>query len=87
MKLPITSFFYGFSEEDLDSHGKEKKVWSVNWHDLIVKKENVCKEVDFTPLNIKIVEDFLLQELGRVDVILKMQWLEFLGSMYVKWKS
>ena len=52
-----------------------------------IKGEGICKEFVRTLKNIEIVEDFLLLDLGSVDVILYMKWLESFGGMQVSWKS
>lgn len=44
-----------------------------------VKGQGLCKEVVLNMQNLTIIENFLPLELGGIDVILGMQWLETLG--------
>ncbi|KAI0492631.1 hypothetical protein KFK09_026907 [Dendrobium nobile] len=46
-----------------------------------------CKGVTLTLQGEETVQDFLLLDLGSTDVILGMQWLQFLGEMKVNWKK
>ncbi|XP_013614992.1 PREDICTED: uncharacterized protein LOC106321225 [Brassica oleracea var. oleracea] len=45
-----------------------------------------CKPLELTLQGCKITSTFLPLELGSVDVILGIQWLETLGNMKVNWK-
>lgn len=54
---------------------------------LTVKGEGVCRSVAVTVQDVEIVEDFLPLELGNVDVILGMQWLETLSTVAVNWQT
>ena len=51
-----------------------------------IKGEGICKGIVPTLQNIEIVEVILSLDLGSVDVILGMKWLESLGGMHVNWK-
>lgn len=46
-----------------------------------------CKEVHLTLQGTQMVEDFLILELGNIDIILGLQWLEKLGEIVVNWKT
>ncbi|XP_068662850.1 uncharacterized protein [Aristolochia californica] len=50
-------------------------------------REGICKGVRLTLQGIEIVEDFLPLELGNIDVILGVQWLETLGGTYTNWRT
>lgn len=51
------------------------------------KNNGMCQGVVITFLELKVIEDFLLLELGSTDVILGMKWLKTLGDMKVNWKQ
>uniref|UniRef100_A0A803PBL9 RNA-directed DNA polymerase n=1 Tax=Cannabis sativa TaxID=3483 RepID=A0A803PBL9_CANSA len=52
-----------------------------------VKAEGVCSQVSLELGEICVVSDFLPLELGGVDVILGVKWLETLGNMQVNWRT
>ena len=54
---------------------------------LTVKGEGVYKGVELKLLGLMVIEDFLSLELGSLDVIMVLQWLETLGFTYTNWKT
>lgn len=50
-----------------------------------IRGRRICKAVTLESLELTIREDFLPFDLGRVDVILGMQWLYSMGYMGVHW--
>lgn len=53
---------------------------------LTVKGKVICRDVELLMQGYTIMTSFLLLDLGNVDVILGIQWLETLGDMKVNWK-
>ena len=51
------------------------------------KGKGVCRRVELRLKEITIVADFLAVEVGNVDVVLGMQWLDTTGTMKVHWPS
>ena len=49
--------------------------------------KGVCKRVEVKLPELKIVADFLAIKLGRIDVVLGMQWLCTTGFMGVHWPT
>ena len=47
----------------------------------------MCKRVELKLNTLTIIADFLAVELGSVDVVLGMQWLDTTGTMKVHWPS
>ena len=47
----------------------------------------VCKRLELKLKEITIVADFLAIEVGNVDLILGMQWLDTTGTMKIHWPS
>ena len=49
--------------------------------------KGVCKRVELELQGVVVVADFFAIELGNVDVILGMQWLDTTGTMKIHWPS
>ena len=49
--------------------------------------EGICRQVCLSLQGVGIVEDFFSLELGSLDVILGVQWLEKLGTVTINWKT
>ena len=54
---------------------------------VIVSGKGVCQGVRLTVPGYNVANSFLPLNLGGVDAILGMQWLETLGDMRVNWKE
>lgn len=52
-----------------------------------VRSQGICQGVVLRLSEIIIEDDFLPLELGSIDVILGMQWLQKMGTMKVNWRS
>lgn len=52
-----------------------------------LERRGICKRVEVKLLKLTIVVDFLAAELGKMDVILGMQWLCTTRFMRVHWPS
>lgn len=52
-----------------------------------VKGNGECRNVLLQLGYLDIIEDFLPFRLGNSDIILRVQWLEKLGSVTTNWKS
>ncbi|KAL0554692.1 hypothetical protein IC582_008619 [Cucumis melo] len=51
------------------------------------KGKGICRRVELKLKEITIIEDFLAVELGTVDAVLGMQWLDTTGTMRIHWPS
>ena len=51
------------------------------------KGKGICRRVELRLKELTIVADFLAVELGNVDVVLGMQWLDTTGTTKVHWPS
>lgn len=49
--------------------------------------DGICKRLTLTIQGIDICDDFYALELGKLGVILGVQWLEKLGNVVVNWKT
>ena len=52
-----------------------------------IKGKGVCEAIEMMIGEWRVIDDFLLLELGGVDAILGMQWLYSLGITEVDWKN
>ena len=52
-----------------------------------VKGKGICEAVELMIGDLKVIDEFLPLELGGVDVIIGMQWLNSLGITEVDWKN
>ncbi|XP_048627782.1 uncharacterized protein LOC125596770 [Brassica napus] len=55
--------------------------------DITVKGSGVCKDIPFTIQSMEDVADFIVLELGRLDMVLGVQWLRTLGRCEVDWET
>ncbi|KAL0560711.1 hypothetical protein IC582_001124 [Cucumis melo] len=51
------------------------------------KGKGICRRVEVKLEEITIIADFLAVELGSVDAVLEMQWLDTTGTMKIHWPS
>ncbi|KAA0063363.1 retrotransposon protein [Cucumis melo var. makuwa] len=51
------------------------------------KGKGICSQVEIQLEGLKVVTDLLVVELGKVDVVLGMQWLDTTGTMKIHWSS
>ncbi|KAA0063771.1 peroxidase 64 [Cucumis melo var. makuwa] len=51
------------------------------------KGKGICRRVEMKLKEITIIADFLAVELGTVDAVLGMQWLDTTGTMRIHWPS
>ncbi|TYK23219.1 ty3-gypsy retrotransposon protein [Cucumis melo var. makuwa] len=51
------------------------------------KGEGICSKVEIQLEGLKVVTDLLVVGLGKVDVVLGMQWLDTTGTMKIHWPS
>ncbi|KAA0048289.1 Ty3/gypsy retrotransposon protein [Cucumis melo var. makuwa] len=51
------------------------------------KGKGICSQVEIQLEGLKVVTDLLVVELGKVDVVLGMQWLDTTGTMKIHWPS
>ncbi|KAA0051199.1 ty3-gypsy retrotransposon protein [Cucumis melo var. makuwa] len=51
------------------------------------KGKGICRRVELKLEEITIIADFLAVELGTVDAVLGMQWLDTIGTMRIHWPS
>ena len=51
------------------------------------KGKGICRKVELRLKEMTVITDFLVVELGNIDVILGMQWLDTTGTMKVHWPS
>lgn len=52
-----------------------------------VKRVGKCKRVELIVQRVKIIQDFLPFRLGRVDVILGIEWLSLLRKVKTNWEN
>ena len=52
----------------------------------VEKSRGICRKVLLRLQGLEVLEDFLPLELGGIDVILGMKWLQSLGEMRVNWQ-
>ena len=51
-----------------------------------VRGQDECRNVQLSFESITVTLNFLVLDLGHLDVVLGVQWLEILGPMAVDWK-
>ena len=51
------------------------------------KGKGICRRVELKLKELTVEADFLAVELGKVDVVLGMQWLDTTGAMKVHWPT
>lgn len=49
--------------------------------------DGICRQVKVTVQGMELCDDFFALELGSLDVILGVQWLEKLGNIIINWKT
>lgn len=51
------------------------------------KGKGICRGVVLSLTELTIKEDFLPLDLGTLDVVLRMQWLQLMGKMEADWPA
>lgn len=54
---------------------------------IAVKGNGICRGVVLSLPELSVKEDFLLLDLGTLDVVLGMQWLQTMGKMETDWPA
>ena len=52
-----------------------------------ISTSGICQGVRLHFRGVEIIEDFIPLNLGSIDMILNIQWLETLGGTFVNWKT